>query len=254
MMEKPYAYELWNHVPKLQTCFELKNFERKRFNEAIDYINDQKKRVEGDANTTVDDLLIFNQGGVCPPIFWCYNNWAEPVIFSRFISKEQPLYAAHSMHNAIKLWKRKFRLHEHFSLKYFDSLTASNPEQIPVLIGNCQGAPIAESMAILYAQKFKTFPLLITLDYFPRRFYQGPTVMLFGSQSRFSPFVNSDIDPISIWQVKMDQYAWGVIDADHGGYFKEPAIEQLQSFIEKAITIFNSGKKFNGAELHCDMN
>lgn len=249
------AYDLWNHIPRKQRYFKLSEKEWLIFETAIQNIETEGRRVEGQSGlnnisgTLRKSLLAFNESGLRPPIYWCFNSWAEPLMFSRHLQHDQPFFAMHSPNRFVKTWHEKTRFHEHLSLHYFEQIALHNHNCRPVLVGNCQGAPVAESIAILFSQKLALEPLLVTLDYIPRRQYRGPILMLFGRNSDFNPFVNSDKDPVPLWKSKFDAFAWGFVDAEHGEYFRSPAIEQLHAYIEKASDFSFAKKNFSGSEL-----
>ncbi len=249
------AYDLWNHIPRKQKYFQLSEDERTAFETALCNMETEGKRIEGQsglnqiAGRLRKSILAFNEDGTHPPIYWCFNSWAEPLIFARNLRRDQPFFAMHSPNRFIKTWRDKTRFHEHLSLHYFEQIALRSQNCRPVLVGNCQGAPVAESIAILFSQKLALEPILVTLDYVPRRQYRGPILMLFGRESRFNPFVNSDRDPVALWKSKFNAFAWGFIDADHGDYFTLSAIQQLQAYIETARDFSIVKKNFQGEEL-----
>ncbi len=232
------AYSRWNYIPEEYKYFDLSAGEQQLFLRAISYIVENRRRIEGVGEAFVQgDFLVLNEGGSNSPLYWCFNNWAEPLLLARVLGNNQPIAAMHSLHGAAENWHTKTRLNEHLASRYLENITNVTGKNSFFIGGNCQGAPIAESIAIQAQERLNIKSSLITLDYVPRRQHQGPMLMLFGRESRYNPFL-TNIDPISIWQSKHNNFAWGIIDGNHGEYFKEPAINQLRWFIEKMVNNF----------------
>jgi hypothetical protein len=224
------AYERWDYIPEQLLDPVLTEFHQAEFAGIWAKIMEGKKRISRSAGREVGDLLLLNEKGERPPIFWCFNNWAEPVLLARALGADQPVYAMHSFQSYTERWVQKGSYMEALAKTYVDNVLAITGGTSAVFGGNCQGAPIAESMAIQISNTHKIFPKLITLDYIPKRFYQGPLCMMFGRESPFNPFLSGG-DPMADWQEKLTQFSWSTIEAGHGGYFREPAIQGLRKQI-----------------------
>lgn len=244
-----YAYQLWNHVPMRQIYFQLSDAEQKRYNESLQEISEQRRRVEHYAETIEGDFLVFNKKGNKPPIYWCFNIWAEPLLLIEKLDKEQPLYAMHSLNIVTKSWSEKTRFQEHLALKYFEQIKYCANKKIPIFGGNCQAAPIAESIAILFEQKYTVQPFVVFLEYLPRRKHTSNLLMLFGKESLFNPFYNSDVAPFSLWEERLQKYLWGFIKANHGEYFRGTGVEQLAWYIQNISSLFEKNKNLQPCEV-----
>jgi len=231
------AYRLWDHIP--ETLFDqvLGDEESTVFEGFLGLIATGRNRVARRTGTSANDLLVFNQDGSRPPLCWCFNNWAEPVLLAHQLDRDQPLYAMHSLHAVTENWQLKARYNEPIASRYLDALDAHTDRRDLVFGGNCQGAPVAESMAIQYAQRTGRHPLLVTLDYIPRRWYRGSMFTIFGKDSYFNPFLCAG-DPLAFFAERHSRFSMGILDAAHGHYFREPGIGMLKGVIDWIVDYF----------------
>lgn len=248
------AFNRWNHIPQKLRYYKLSKDELYQFDNVISEIANRRRRLERVIGTSHGDFLILNEKGTCDPIYWCFNDWSEAVLLARKLGDDQPLVAMHSLYSVTDEWRTKTIFHEHLALRYFSQIDQMNCKNSLVFGGNCQAAPFAESIAIHISEKLNIDPLLIAMEYIPRRQYKGPMLMLFGEKSDFNPFFNSSMDPISVWKSSHEDFTWGFLNGCHGNYFKEPVIDQLRRYIEKAVTIFKLKGGFQSAksEFHLD--
>jgi len=250
--DKPKPAERkWNHIPKQYRLYELSDEENKTLHTAIEKLKVRRRRAEGIKGingVARNTMLEFNAHYANPPLYCCFNNWGEPLFFMDGNEVKRPVYAMHSYHAVVQTWKEKRRLHEHLAKHYFDEIVTTC-NKTPILVGICQGGPIMESIAILFLHKFNIKPLLITLEYYPRRNYQGPMVLLFGKESLFNPFYNSSVNPVKEWKSSLHDFGWGIIDAAHSDFFREPGLSQLRQFITRSIDIHERGSRFRKREI-----
>ncbi len=234
------AYQRWNYIPKDLEYFDLSADEWKQFYSALSDIKSGRSRVEEvSGGSTLGEFLILNEKGSRPPIFWCFNNWAEPLLLTRKLGADQPLIAMHSLNSIVKGLRTKKRFLEHLASRYLETIKPMYGDGHLILGGNCQGSPIVEAIAIQAQKTLNTKPLLITLDYIPQRMHQLPMLLLFGRDSAYNPF-NTDVDPLPILRSNHSNFAWGFIGSIHGQYFKNPEIDQLGWMITKAIGSFTA--------------
>nr|WP_321526730.1 hypothetical protein [uncultured Cohaesibacter sp.] len=229
-MRKVDVFTLWDYIREEISLAPLSNEEQAKLDLICTNIMWQRERVAKFAHTQCGDLLVWNPDGALPPLCWCFNDWSEAMLFSRKLSPQQPFYACHSMHAITVEWLAKMHFNDPLAKRYLDSMEGIIADKPVLFGGNCQGAPIAESMAQQQANRSGPMPFLITLDYIGRRSGVWPRLMLFGKQSRFNPFDNGH-DPLPYWQERGKHFAWATLSVGHGQYFKEPNIDVMAGVI-----------------------
>lgn len=188
-------------------------------------------------------FALFNETGTKPPLFWCFNNWAEPAFLSRRLNPDQPLIAMRSLHKIIQ-GKQNKRANVLDVAREYAGLMQHWLDDRPIVVGgNCQAAPIAEAIVHELLSSVQKKSLLITLEHVPFYSYPGDVLMLFGAQSeKFNPFARGE-DPVPGWTALHSRPAWGFINAGHGKYFVEPGVDELAGYIENAMeTYWNVGQ------------
>lgn len=239
------AYDRWGYIPKVVRHFVLTENEQIEFDAGIERLLFERNKVAKFAEYASGELLGFNCSAVTPLIFWCFNNWSEPLLLNRQLPEHQPLCAAVSSHALTEKWRLKRRFHEHLVSRYLQILEEREVLHPKMIIGgNCQGAPVAESLAIRIKATKGFEPLLITLDYVPRKLYDGPMFMMFGRFSAFNPF-NSDIDPIPLWHQRDGDWGIGILNETHGKYFREPTLFELRDYITFASNRYLAQQTFD---------
>ena len=186
-----------------------------------------------------DGLAIrFAEAGRRVPIFWCFNNWSEPVLLSHRLGPDQPLVAMRSLHGFLKGKSSKAALHRSMAALYGGQILASLPADAPILLGgNCQAASIAAATAQHIMQGGRV-PLLMTLDHRLAHGYPGSVLMMFGSHSqKYNPFL-ADGDPVPGWRAQHHRFAWRFVEGAHGRYFLDPAVGDLARHIGEATERF----------------
>lgn len=175
-----------------------------------------------------DDVFIrFNADGQRTSLYWCFNNWMEPIRLSQALHPEQPLVAMHSLHQILKGKAVKAANLRCVSEIYADGIMKRAAGQPVTIGGNCQAGPIAEAVAHRILEQTNVAPKLVFLDHMPQHDYPGTAMLLFGSKSeKYNPFLRG-IDPVPRWQAQFGQHSCHLLDAGHGMYFREPAVEQL---------------------------
>lgn len=226
MKKKVNAFSRWFYISDSLRFYQFSKEELKIFELALTEMKVQRQRVEAVAGEARGDFLIFNKEGTKCPIYWCFNNWAEPLMLARKLGPEQPLVAMHSLHSFIPSWREKGRYNDLLAARYLSQVQKSDNFSNVIFGGNCQGGPIAESMAIQQANLGEIWPKLVVLEYTPRKYFQGKVKLIYGDKSKYNPFL-SEIDPIPIWESHFKDYQYAIIEGRHGKYFTEPTIDQL---------------------------
>ncbi len=234
------AFQRWSYIPETLFDVELDEAERPEFDRVLTSIRTARDRSPSHRAAPHDEILIFNESGSKPPIVWCFNNWSEPYLLAYQLDSDQPLVATESPHAHEPRWVKKARFTEPLAKTYLDSVLKIYDGRDLIIGGNCQGAPIAESMSIQMASRFHSFPRLITVDYVPKRAYSGDTLMLFGHESPFNPFLHQR-DPVKYWEGRLKSFGWGFLQVTHGSYFLEPTILQLKDYILRFHSVYPEG-------------
>lgn len=183
-------------------------------------------------------LVVLNEAGTKPPIHWCFNNWAEPVMLANRLGADQPLVAMRSLFKLAECKAAKRAHTVELASAYADLILARSDGRPFIIGGNCQAAPIAEAVAHALLGRTGRAPLLVTLEHVPAYCYPGSLVMLFGAQSvKFNPFARGE-DPTAAWAAMHGQASWGFIDASHGRYFMEPAVHDLGGYLRQVSAEF----------------
>ncbi len=229
------AFDLWNYVPRRMRPTEIRPDDQAEFDGIMAHLARDRQRAALKAGCISRSFLAFNTGGTRRPLIWCFNNWAEPHLLVAQLSRDIPLYAFVSLHHYTPRWGLKTRFNDPLARILLEDIQALVLGPDLVLGGNCQGAPIMESVALQLDQHNGPLPDLITLDYTPRRAYRGPYTLLFGQNSRFNP-LRDHPDPLSDWRLQGMQPRLRMIEnATHGTYFRSPNIAPLTAQIEQVI-------------------
>jgi len=210
--------------------------------------------IPGNVAVRKGPFAVFNENGQKPPLFWCFNNWVEPVLLANRLGVDQPLVSMRSFHGFIKGKGDKRANTVDLAINYVDFMLDLFDE-IPRLIGgNCQGAPVAEAIAHNLLGRTGKKALLMTLEHRPFYSYPGSILMMFGSMSeKYNPFLRNE-DPIAAWNAMHRIPAWGIVNGNHGKYFVEPAVLDLTAFIRYASnTYLEFGNISPGEMRSCDM-
>lgn len=226
------AYSRWGYIPNQLLPLTPAAEDQSEFEAIYTSLMTEKGRVAKHAPAAAGDLLAWNTDGCNPPLFWCFNNWAEPFLLARHLNENQPLYAMTSFHGATDRWGLKTKYMEPLAKRYIDSIKTVSRSSNLLIGGNCQGAPIAESIAIQMSNSAISSPYLLSIDYIAKRAYCGKRLMLFGRESGFNPFL-SEQDPVAFWTERQAQFSWDFLVGKHGSYFSSPNVEALVAFIEE---------------------
>jgi hypothetical protein len=182
-----------------------------------------------------DDVFVrFNHEGKRSPIFWCFNNWIEPISLSKQLHAEQELVAMHSIHGIMNGKDTKAANLKTIKNLYAEGIIERAGKHPITVGGNCQGGQVAEAVAHEILARTNVAPLLVLLEHQPQYAYPGHVVMLFGSQSeKYNPFL-SGVDPLPRWQALHRSFAFHILEGKHGSYFGDPAIGELAIIIQEA--------------------
>ncbi|MBK2239032.1 non-ribosomal peptide synthetase, partial [Francisella philomiragia] len=234
-----YAYEYWDHRPEIMKYLELSQTDKYEFYRVISQMQRDvvvMSNIVGDAKCCI---LACNESGNKPPIFWVCNNWTEFSDLAKAVDADQPLYGMRSLHTYVKDNDKYSKFQEHLCLYYFSQISQiCNINKQFVIFGNCQAGMFVESIVVHFQKILNISPYLVTLEYFPKA-YNGKCLMMYGVDSSRNPFVNSDRDPITIWDKIFDRYEYKILQAKHGQFFKEPCIVDTTSYLSNAISLIN---------------
>lgn len=187
-------------------------------------------------------FLRFNEAGSRPPIYWCFNNWAEPVLLARHLDADQPLVAFRSLYGILQGKQAKGASLIPLANAYLDAILNSTPDVPRIIGGNCQSAPIAEAMAHALIARCGERPLFISMEHEPHYSYPGRLVLLFGSKSvTYNPFLKGE-DPLPRWTALHPNFSCGIIDGEHGRFFLDPGVHSLLSHIRAAVSAVEGGR------------
>lgn len=226
------AYKRWSYVPNKMLPETLSPGPAAEFEDIYAAILAEKNRASKHAPSAVGDFLAWNTEGKKPPLFWCFNSWAEPFLLANHLDENQPLYAMGSFSGITDKWRLKTKFNEPLAKRYIESVRQVKGASSFLIGGNCQGAPIAESIAIQMMDDAGVSPYLLSIDYIGKRTYRGQRFMLFGRESGFNPFLSTR-NPIEFWSERNSEYSWDFLEGKHGTYFLEPNVQKLAEFISE---------------------
>ncbi|MDJ0930288.1 hypothetical protein [Breoghania sp.] len=232
------AFSFWEAVPEMLSRTPLCESEQTVVAGIVSRVSVDMARVEGAGGERIGSFLVFNRSGSRRPIFWCFNNWVEPVLLARVLDPEQPLYGMISFSRFVDTWATNIGYMEHLAETYLKALLQIHLPKSPIIAVNCQAAAIAEIMAIRYLEQRGMRPLLLVLEYTLRKRFDGPVFLMFGRQSNYNPFRFAR-DSVAHSQTLTRNASWGLLAADHGGYFLQLTIARLATFVNDAAAYFS---------------
>ncbi|GMN90447.1 non-ribosomal peptide synthetase [Francisella sciaenopsi] len=234
-----YAYEYWDHRPRIMDYEHLTQSEQREFYNILSQMSRDVDQMMDIIGTAKGCILVCNEAGNKPPIFWVCNNWTEFSNLAKIIGDDQPLYGMRSLHTYAKDSDKYRKFQERLCLYYFNQISQlCNVYEPFVVFGNCQSGMFAESIVVHFKRILDVSPYLATLEYFPKA-YDGKALLLYGYESKLNPFVNSDKDPIPMWDKIFERYEYKILPAKHGQFFKEPCIIDTSSYLSSAIDLIN---------------
>lgn len=250
------AYKKWLHVPKRYRRFHLAENEHAILAEGFKNFDQPRRKSAKVVNGDIfDELLVIDKSPEKLPVHWCFNTWAEPIAFFRALPDQFYLVAMHSTNTMTERWHYKRKFQEYVVDSYIDSIiNLGNINNKMIIGGNCQGAPIAESIAIRIHEKYGFLPLLVTLEYVPRRHYPGPRLFVFGTLSDFNPFNTKKHFCMHLKKLNHSNYAWSFLKAGHGQYMTTDEVHNLTKYIEQAYEVYSSSGTLGEGLFESDIN
>lgn len=232
---KRTEFDLWDYVPLRMWTHEVRAEDWPTYQSFLDAISLDRDRAAQARGKAAGPFLVLNQDGKRTPVFWCFNHWSEAHLLAAHLPDDQPLYAYVSFHLYTERWALKTRFNDPIARRLLDAWGALGLRLPRVLAGNCQGAPIAESMALQLMAAGHPPPQLVTLDYVPRRRYMGPYKLMFGSLSRFNPFLGTEHAAAAWEKDGMFPDVSFLTEASHGTYFRKPTVTQTANHLLSAV-------------------
>lgn len=204
-------------------------------------LEETKKSLPPDIHPGNGVFVPLNLQGTQQPIFWCFNNWIEPLSLAHHLGPDQPLFGTRSFHGLLKGKSAKKANVVDLAEIYVDEILEYHHSGPIILGGNCQAAPIVEAVAHQLLIRGMAAPTLIIVEHQLRYHYPGYVLHLFGAESeQFNPFLQGN-DPREDWQHQFAASAWGLIRTGHGQYFRNPAIQELCAYIRMVVAAFRDG-------------
>lgn len=227
------AQDIWLPYPTEFLFNELTQSEKLAFDNILEKMGHDANEVTEICGSADNGILIVNEHGKRAPIVWIFNNWNEFIKLAKAVNAEQPVIGMRSLHNYVSDMNARIRYQDYIAQHYCNEVTKlfSGTRQL-IVGGNCQAGPIAESLAILINQESNLAPLLVSLEYFPRKRYDFPRLLMFGKESVFNPFFNSSQDPLLKWNKMFKKFDYAIIEGKHGGFFEQPTLGSLIENIE----------------------
>jgi amino acid adenylation domain-containing protein len=171
-------------------------------------------------------LLLANEGGSRPPLFWCFNGpQKEMSALVRLLPDDQPVYG---MISSVPLENTQENL-ERVARQYVDELLEMFPQGPFRLGGNCRGAKVICEMVMLLEARSIPMEKICLLEFFHPHLYgfKGELYLLFG---RYSHLKRHEL-------VKYDQPGWDApfarppaaawLPCGHGEYFDQGNVQVL---------------------------
>jgi|GEM_PF-5368420 len=88
-------------------------------------------------------VRVINPTGQRLPIVWVFNAMHEPAALSSAFGSDQPLYLLRSLNQILKTSSDRHESSRHLASYYAEKLQSVLAQNIALVGGNCQGAPIA---------------------------------------------------------------------------------------------------------------
>ena len=121
-------------------------------------------------------VLGFNRAGNQPPLFWVFNDKAEPGSLAEALGSDQPLYALRSGRDLSDYSEDQIQA---IALRYVSEIVQVSPAGPLFVGGNCQGGIIALAIGQHLLRRRRHIPLLVLMNWsFPLQSYNGPVFFI----------------------------------------------------------------------------
>ena len=179
-------------------------------------------------------LFQMNSRGVCQPLFWCLQGFAELEQLAKHLGDDQPVYALRSGHQVMEYTSENV---EALAGHYAGEILRADPVGPYLLGGNCQGSIIMLSIARRLQRAGKGITLLTVLEQQAGAHppFVGPVSLLFGSESPFNPYRDFRNPELGLRKLFPQLMSIDLIPARHGHFFEEPHIQTLAELLRKSF-------------------
>ena len=183
----------------------------------------------GDRPTPSRTMLAFNINGSRPPLFWVFNDQAEPAALAARLGLDQPLYAFRS---GVAVSDYSEDDIQALALRYMADICAVHPSGPFFVGGNCQGAIIALAIAQHALRRHRYVPLLILMSWaFALQPYLGPVLLIAGRDDARHNASRLFSRPELAWRRAFASFEFVEIPGGHGEYFMPESVEFLARFL-----------------------
>jgi hypothetical protein len=173
-----------------------------------------------------------NASGGRVPIVWCFQQANEMMALAHALGTDRPLYG---MRSGVETMQYSLANVEALAACYANEIATLRPDRPLILGGNCQGARIARSVADRLRQNGRSIPLLILLEEWAFRAYDGPVALLFGQRSHLNP-IAAGIDTRAMFdRIYPVGYSVDEVPGAHGEFFTRENVGGLGATVARLV-------------------
>lgn len=179
-------------------------------------------------------MRILNSAGTRPPIIWVFNAAHEPRQLARALGPKQPLVALRSLNQIQRASSDRYDNAERLAAYYADQLAQALPKKVPLVGGNCQGAPIALWIANALRDRGCDVGCAAVIDARPWVEVQLPLLLSFGVDwKEDTSFGGISPDPIEVNKRFYADWRQARLRCTHGQYFDPEHVDHLATTLTR---------------------